>query len=150
LGQFVSLFETPLGGQHQPIGYIVVQGTVHLTEGYAALRAARGLLGGAAGIELAVDLIEILAPGRRVPLVGHALVDADELQHSAWHTEVSPLAEFAARQGFRASRGSGVDCGRERQAPCANAVLLRQNGCRARGFRHLVNIIDLYFRRNGQ
>src|SRR3546814_6542409 len=54
LGQLVGLAQPPLRSQQQPVGDVVVQRAVHLTERHAALRAAAGLLGSRLGIELVV------------------------------------------------------------------------------------------------
>ena len=79
----VGFLEAAFGGQHQPVGNVVLQRAVDLAVGNAALRAAPGLSGGIVGVEFAVDFVEIAAAVGRVALVGHALPVIDELQHLA-------------------------------------------------------------------
>src|SRR4029450_12038090 len=76
-----GFLETTLGGHPQPVGDIVVQRAMHLTERDAALLAAGRLLRGAVRIEGVVDLAKIAAPLNHRPLVGHGLRYRDELHH---------------------------------------------------------------------
>src|SRR3546814_3285222 len=85
MGQLVGLAQPPLRSQQQPVGDVVVQRAVHLTERHAALRAAAGLLGSRLGIELVVNLAEVLATQLGAALVRHRALELDELQHPAGH-----------------------------------------------------------------
>ena len=89
LADLVGLLEPARGSQHQPVGDVVMHRAMDLAERHAALGAAPGLLGRAGAVEFAIDLAEILAPVGRRPLVGHASVDLDELQHLVWHARSS-------------------------------------------------------------
>ena len=84
-GEFVGLLEPALGGELQPVGDVVVQRTMDLTEGHAALRTARRLLGRLVLGESFIDLVEVAAPFGCRPLVGHGLRRSDELQHPLGH-----------------------------------------------------------------
>src|SRR5258708_4190755 len=69
--QLVGLFEAPLGGQLEPIGYVVVDRAMNLTERHATLRAAPSLRGGPRRVEFIIDLAKIMAPVRGFALRGH-------------------------------------------------------------------------------
>ena len=86
LADLVGLLQPSLGGQHQPVGDVVVHRAMHLAEGHAALRAARRLLGRRRRVVFLVDLAEVLAPRGDIALVRHTLVDVDEFQHAVGHT----------------------------------------------------------------
>ena len=76
-----------------------------LTKGHAALRAARGLLDGAPGREIAVDLAPVLAAFQGLPFVGPFGRDIDEFKHAAfacppaWHYLVLSLKQPAKISG---------------------------------------------------
>ena len=71
--KFIGVFEPPFGHEFQPIGNVVMQRAMHLTERHAALQAARGLIGRLAGGEFAVNFVHILNALRRCPCFGVGL-----------------------------------------------------------------------------
>ncbi|MDZ7712395.1 MAG: hypothetical protein U5L06_04460 [Rhodovibrio sp.] len=89
-GDLVRLLQPALGGQHQPVGDVVVQRAVHLTVRHAALRTAAGLGLRLFRLEVLVDLVEVAPPGVRVPLLGHLLGDVHELERLSRHVGVEP------------------------------------------------------------
>ena len=85
LRQGVGFLEPALGGHPQPVGDVVVQRTVGLTERDAALRAARSLLAGLRVDEVGVDLVEIARTGLCGALGGRRAFYRRELQHALGH-----------------------------------------------------------------
>ena len=84
-GNLVGLFQPPLGRQHQPVGDVVRDRAVYLTERHPALGAARGLVGRGLRAEVVVHLSPVSAAQRRRPLVRVLLVERDELEHVCAH-----------------------------------------------------------------
>ncbi len=79
LRKLVSLFQPALGGELQPVGDVVLERAVHLAEGHAALRAARGLLGGFLGGVAGIDLLEIPRARHDGALFGPVRIDGWKL-----------------------------------------------------------------------
>jgi len=92
LGQLVGLLQAAGGGEHQPVGDVVVQRAMHLTERHAALRAAASLLGGRRGREGAIDFIEIGAARFDGPLFRGFPGQIHESEHLGDHSTGSPLS----------------------------------------------------------
>ena len=76
--QGVGLFKAVIGGQHEPIGNVVAQGTMDLTVGDAALGTARRLIGGPFGLKILVDFREIPAPVDGIALLRRLAVEGYE------------------------------------------------------------------------
>ena len=112
-GELVGLLEPALGGELQPVGDVVVQRAMDLTERHAALRAARRLLGRLLARVVGVDLVEVAPPLGRRPLVRHGLRRSDELQHPFGHDDIHPTGCVILLRKKRADR--------------ANAALLSRN-----------------------
>src|SRR5262249_41181418 len=87
-GELVGLLQPALGGELQPVGDVVVQRAMDLTERHAALRATRRLLGRPLAREVGEDLVEVATPLGGRPLVGHGLRRAYELQHPLGHAGI--------------------------------------------------------------
>ena len=86
--------------QLQPVGDVVVQRTMRLTERHPALRAARRLLRRLLNGVLAVDLVEILTAGFGAPLFRRLAPNIDEFQHPLRHVRPSlVLCAFAPWPG---------------------------------------------------
>ena len=81
----VGLFQPPLGRQHQPVGDVVRDRAVNLTEGHPALGAAGSLVGRSLGAVVVVDLSPVAAPKRRRALVRMLLCERHELEHLCAH-----------------------------------------------------------------
>ena len=84
-GNRIGFFQSPLGGEHQPVGNIVPEGTMLLAERHTALGAPRGLLGGLLRDVILVNLVKILTPLFRRALFGAALIDRHEFKHAVIH-----------------------------------------------------------------
>ena len=82
LADLVRLVQTPLRGELQPIGDIVVERAVHRAERHPALAAAAGLGTRLRHGKVAIDFREILASQGNVALVRLALRQVRESQHS--------------------------------------------------------------------
>ena len=81
----VGFFQPPLGRQHQPVGDVVRDRAVNLTEGHPALGAAGGLVGRRLGAEVVVDLAPVAAAQRRRALLRMLLLKRHELEHVCAH-----------------------------------------------------------------
>src|SRR5665213_1616701 len=75
LGQLIGLADTPFGGHPQPVGDVVVQGTMGLAEGHAALRAPRRLLGRLGVDEVGIDFVEVASARLHVTLFRHGALE---------------------------------------------------------------------------
>ena len=73
----------PLGGEHQPVGDVVVHRAMDLAKGHAALRAAAGLDARGIRVETPVDFIEVGAALRRRAFFRRPLIELHELEHAA-------------------------------------------------------------------
>ncbi len=81
LTDLIGFLKSPLGGQAQPVGNVVVQRAMGLAIGHATLTAPAGLLHGLGICELCVNLIKIFPAHTRVTLWRHVAVDSHEFQH---------------------------------------------------------------------
>ncbi len=68
-GELIGLLDAPLGGRLQPIRDVVLERTMDLAIGHAALRAARGLLGRLLDGEGLIDLVEVVGARGRLALL---------------------------------------------------------------------------------
>ncbi len=84
VGQFISLAQTPFGGQAEPVGDVVVQRAMDRAIRHPALRAARGLVGGGFGGVAVGDFVKILGTqlGRALFRIGLRL--GYEFQHGVF------------------------------------------------------------------
>jgi hypothetical protein len=74
LGQLISFFQTPFGGQAQPIWDVVVERAMRLAVRHAALAATAGLLFGLGGCIAAINLIKIGRARLRLTFFGRLFV----------------------------------------------------------------------------
>ena len=91
-GKLISFLQPPLGGELEPVGNIIVQGTVHLAEGNAALLASRRLFRTDPPVKGAINLVEIHASGFCGTLLRHGMSKIHKLHHLAGHPMPSPIA----------------------------------------------------------
>src|SRR6185503_18825583 len=122
------LLEPARRGQHQPVGDVVRERAVDLTERHAALRAARGLVCGLLRPVLVVDLAEIAPARLGGPLFGRALRDSDETEHLGGHGGCPCVASASGGEKSRRASPNRLLTRSLTHLP-AESRLLRHNYC---------------------
>src|SRR5690554_1283342 len=86
---FVGFLKASFCSQQQPVRYVVVNRTMDLAEGDAALGTAGGLFRRLLGGELFIDLLKIARANSDVTLPWHIPLHVGEFQHAVCHSRAS-------------------------------------------------------------